>query len=126
MIRFILTAGFILGALAVAAGAAGAHGIKAHYPPGVVATYETAVRYMMFHALGLLAIGLSLFHTTERKLLSIAGIIMLAGICAFTAGLLGSAFLSTAWGHMAMVGGMTLIVSWILAAVGAATLKLGR
>lgn len=123
MIRFALIAGFLLGALSVAAGAAGAHAIKASVTPGVIHTYETAVRYMMFHALGLIAIGLTMLHTPQRKLLTIAAIVMFTGTLALTTGLLGSAFLAPSWGHLAMLGGMSLIVSWILAALGAAKAK---
>lgn len=119
MTRFILTAGFALGALSVAAGAAGAHAIKAAYPPGVVHTYEVAVRYLMAHALALICIGILTKLCPTSRWLKVAAGVMLAGIIAFTAGLLGSAFHSKAWGHVAMVGGMTLIPSWIIAAVGA-------
>jgi uncharacterized membrane protein YgdD (TMEM256/DUF423 family) len=120
LIRFTLLSGYLLAAISVIAGAAGAHAIKATVAPGVMHNYETAVRYIMFHALGLLAIGLTMLHTHHRLWLNIASVIMFLGTCLFTAGLLGSAFLSKSWGHVAMVGGMSLILSWILAAVGAA------
>ena len=52
--RFALRAGALLGALAVAAGAFGAHALKDRLDAGDLAIFETAVRYQMYHALALL------------------------------------------------------------------------
>jgi hypothetical protein len=56
--RFWLVAGAVLAALGVAAGAFGAHALRARLGPSDLVTFETAVRYQMYHALGLLLTGL--------------------------------------------------------------------
>src|SRR5262244_2335421 len=46
--------GGVLGALAVAAGAFGAHALRGRLDPAAMGTFETAVRYQLVHALALL------------------------------------------------------------------------
>ncbi len=58
MSRSILSTAAILGALAVILGAFGAHGLKSLVPPESVSTFETGVRYHMYHVFALLATGL--------------------------------------------------------------------
>lgn len=53
-----LMLGAINGGLAVAAGAFAAHGLKPRLAPEMLAVFETAARYHMYHALALLAVGL--------------------------------------------------------------------
>lgn len=55
---FALGAGFAF--LGVALGAFGAHGLRGTLTPGDMATFETAVRYQLVHALGLLAAACAL------------------------------------------------------------------
>ena len=55
--RFFFACGALLAGLAVAAGAFGAHALRAVLSPAALATFETAVRYQTVHALALLAIG---------------------------------------------------------------------
>ncbi|MEM7034247.1 MAG: DUF423 domain-containing protein, partial [Chloroflexota bacterium] len=59
MDRIFTIIGAIYGLLAVGTGAFGAHALKAHFAafPGLEATFETAVRYHFYHALGLLFIA---------------------------------------------------------------------
>src|SRR5438445_10754121 len=46
--------GSVLGALAVAAGAFGAHALRGRLDPSAMATFETAVRYHLIHAVAVL------------------------------------------------------------------------
>src|SRR5512143_2570471 len=55
MERTFLSLGALSGLIAVAAGAFGAHALKARLPADLLAVFETGARYQMFHALGLLA-----------------------------------------------------------------------
>ena len=60
--RRLIFAGSILAALSVLFGAFGAHGLKARLSFEYLAIFETAVRYQMYHALGLVLMGISGFH----------------------------------------------------------------
>ncbi len=59
MHRTFLVIGFALGLAGVAAGAFGAHGLRDALGPQRLATFETAVRYQMYHALALVGVGLA-------------------------------------------------------------------
>ena len=49
--------GALSAAIAVAAGAFGAHALKGHLSPDDLAVFETSARYQMYHALALLAVA---------------------------------------------------------------------
>jgi uncharacterized membrane protein YgdD (TMEM256/DUF423 family) len=53
--HLFLRLGAVLAGLAVGLGAFAAHGMKAHYDAQALQTFETGVRYQMYHALALLA-----------------------------------------------------------------------
>src|SRR5574340_308211 len=55
MERLLLVAGAISAAISVAAGAFGAHALKARLAPDLLAVFHTGAQYQMYHALGLLA-----------------------------------------------------------------------
>jgi len=57
--RVFLAAGGIAGFAAVALGAFGAHALKGRLSPEMFAVWHTAVEYHVFHALGMLAVGLT-------------------------------------------------------------------
>ena len=57
MPRTFLALGAVSAFLAVAAGAFGAHALRARLSPADLATFETAARYQMYHALALLAVA---------------------------------------------------------------------
>jgi uncharacterized membrane protein YgdD (TMEM256/DUF423 family) len=113
--------GAVNGALAVALGAFGAHGLKTMVESGqitaeMLATFETAVRYQMYHALALVAIGvLTRGNSGAGKL---AGVAFLTGIVIFSGMLY--AYVLTGIKVFAMIvpiGGVSLIVGWIALAV---------
>ena len=57
--KIFIAAGAIAAFLAVALGAFGAHALRERLPPDLLAIYHTGVEYHFWHALGLLAIGLT-------------------------------------------------------------------
>jgi len=70
--------------IAVAAGAFGAHGLKARVTPEALAVFETGARYHMYHALALLAVGWAATRwpgsgTTAAGWLFVAGIVLFSG-----------------------------------------------
>jgi uncharacterized membrane protein YgdD (TMEM256/DUF423 family) len=111
--------GSLLAALAVGLGALGAHALKSQLSAEQLATYHTAVQYQMYHAIGLILVGLlGLYH--RSRWFDAAGWSMLIGIILFS-GLL-YAWVATGqrfFVHLVPVGGVAFIIGWVLMAVGA-------
>ena len=75
--------GGVLAALAVGLGALGAHALKSQLEPQQLETYHTAVQYQMYHAIGLVLVGLlGLYH--RSRWFDGAGWSMLVGIVLFS------------------------------------------
>lgn len=105
--------GAALAAGAVALGAFGAHGLEPTLTPGRMATFETAVRYHMWHALGLMLLSFS--SRTPRT----ASVLMLIGTLLFSGSLYALVFTGVGvWGAVAPLGGVTLIAGWLLTGWG--------
>ena len=105
--------GAILGGLAVALGAFGAHGLEDHLArENQTANYETAVRYQMYHALALVLVG-ALGGRRPAKALRVAGWCFTGGVIVFCGALYGIALARVSQlGMVAPVGGMLLIAGW--------------
>ena len=111
--------GAILAALAVGLGAFGAHALKGQLSAEQLATYHTAVQYQMYHAIGLLLVGLLGMYERSRWFDG-AGWLMLVGIILFSGFLY--AWLATGrrgFVHPVPVGGVAFIIAWVLMAIGA-------
>ncbi|MFJ7639630.1 DUF423 domain-containing protein [Peribacillus sp. NPDC097264] len=113
----------ILGALnafiAVALGAFGAHGLEGKIPDKYLATWNTAVDYQMFHAAGLLVIGLLAGKITS-PLINWSGWMMFIGIIIFS----GSLFVLSVTqikvlGAITPIGGVSFLAAWILMIIAA-------
>ena len=117
MARFWFLAGSLLGGIGVAAGAFGAHGLKAHFEAnGQAANWETAVRYGLFHALAMLVVAVaSALPITAvcRRRLRVSGACFLAGTLIFS-GLLAILALTgiRILGAVEPVGGVLLLAGW--------------
>ncbi len=115
--KFILS-GAILAMLGVMIGAFGAHALKPILEAnGRVDTFETAVKYHFYHALGLLFLGL-LSHLRPSKWLNYAGNCLLAGVIIFS----GSLYLLclsgiTFLGAITPIGGVCMIAGWLLVVI---------
>lgn len=125
---FWLRAGAILGGLAVAAGAFGAHGLRGQLASGriterMLENFETAARYQMYHALALLAVGLvarRLDESGARGPITVAGWGFLIGIVIFCGTLYGIGLGGPRWlGAITPIGGLALIAGWLALAVAA-------
>jgi uncharacterized membrane protein YgdD (TMEM256/DUF423 family) len=104
-------------ALATALGAFGAHALKAHLSQDKLLVYETAVRYHLIHALGLLAIGV-LMRSLDGELLRWSATLVLVGIVLFSGSLYWLTFGAPRLvGIVTPIGGLALIAGWILFAV---------
>ena len=117
---WLLTAA-VLGGLAVACGAFGAHGLKARFAADdpMLANWETAARYQMYHALALLVVGLLAVRAPSRCL-TFAGLSMTLGTVVFS-GCLYALVLTgeRRLGAVVPVGGVFMIVGWVLLAIAA-------
>ena len=113
-----LATGAVLGGLAVILGAFGAHGLKTRVEPDLLVVFETGVRYHMYHALALLAVGLAAAQRTNSWL-GAAGWLFLAGIAVFSGSLYLTTFTGARWlGAITPIGGVALILGWAALAVG--------
>jgi uncharacterized membrane protein YgdD (TMEM256/DUF423 family) len=103
----------ILGFLAVALGAFGAHALKPILlANGRVDTFELAVRYHFFHTLAIL--GLAAF-AEQKPALRIAAIFFAIGILIFSGSLYVLSITNITWlGAITPVGGVCLLTGWAM------------
>lgn len=117
MSRTFLTLGAINAMLCVLLGAFGAHALKARLAPELLTTWQTAVQYHFFHALGLLVIGLWLRHTPHAKGIVWSGWLMLVGVLLFSGSLYALCLTGVrGLGAITPLGGVAFIAAWGLAA----------
>ena len=113
--KLIITAA-ILGIIAIILGAFGAHALKKVLSVEQLATFETGVRYQMYHALFLLFIGLLDNVTEKRKktifLLVVFGVILFSGSIYLLATNDLTAFDFKTIGFLTPIGGLLLIMAW--------------
>jgi uncharacterized membrane protein YgdD (TMEM256/DUF423 family) len=107
---FWVAVGAVNALLAVAAGAFGAHGLKSRLSTDLLAVFETGARYHMYHALGLLAVGLLAARGTQA---AVAGWAMTAGIVLFSGSLYALALTGVrGLGAITPLGGVAFMVGW--------------
>lgn len=110
--------GLILGVSAVILGAFGAHGLKEVLNPESLLSYETGVRYQIYHAFLLLIIANNSIISQKNK--NIVFYMILVGVLLFsgsiylltTLPLLGVSFKS--FGFLTPIGGVFLILAWLV------------
>ncbi len=114
MRTFVLFAA-IFGALGVALGAFGAHGLAGYFAdnPAAEATFETAVRYHLIHAVALLGAAWARERFPSRWT-RYAGWLFVAGILLFSGSLYLLSLLNLRFmGAVAPLGGASLIAGWL-------------
>ena len=124
--KYFISIAAFLGALTVALGAFGAHALKAVLSPAALITYETAVRYQMYHVVALLITGILMNKAEspkQQKLLNRAGLFFIDGIVLFSGSLyfiVAKPFLGIEglpWvGVITPMGGLLWIIAWVLLA----------
>ena len=110
-----LRIGALLGSLGVLLGAFGAHGLKGHLSETDLAIWDTAVRYLLWHAL-----ALCLCATLARSGLATgtASIAFVAGCALFSGSLLLLVLTGQRWlGAVTPFGGACLIGGWVALAL---------
>jgi len=119
---FLITAS-ILGAVAVALGAFGAHGLKEKVNEYTLGIFETAVKYQFYHVFALLAVGI-LFQTFNSTWMLWSGRMFITGTIFFSGSLyLLTFFLANGnenmkWlGAITPIGGLCFIAGWLCMAI---------
>jgi len=125
-----LAIGALLGAIGVALGAYGAHGLGGFLETKLgytgddlhhrLAIFETAVHYQMLHAIALVLVGLALTHN-DCKCWRFSAWAFLVGVVIFCGLLKVLTFADPKWnwlGAIVPIGGVSLIVGWVAFAVG--------
>ena len=118
MEKFVLIIAGIYGAFSVLLGAFGAHALKKILDENALQSFETGVRYLMYHALLLLFLALHFDFSRESETWTVS--LIMIGVFLFSFSIFGLVlgkyknipvkFL----GPVTPLGGMMLLIGWIL------------
>lgn len=118
MARLFLLVASVLGALSVAGGAFGAHALKGQLTETALNSFETGVRYQMYHALALLGIAMLAKQNPEVSLFTTAGWCFIAGVVLFSGSLYGLSLAGIkAFGPVTPLGGVAFMAGWVCLAI---------
>src|ERR1041384_559964 len=109
--RLFLALGAFFALAGVAMGAFGAHALSGRLTPDRLAIYETAARYQMYHAFGMMAVGLA----TARwgSIASASGWSFVIGTLIFCGSLYALALGAPRWfGAITPIGGLAFMIGW--------------
>lgn len=110
--RLFAVLGAFSGFVSVAAGAFGAHALRARLTPDLLAVFETGARYQMYHALGLLAVAW-LAGRFPVPQVTWAGWLFVAGTVLFSGSLYALAITGVrALGAVTPFGGVAFLAGW--------------
>lgn len=125
MTRIFLFIAALLGSLAVAAGAFGAHALREKLSTRAIEIFETGSRYQMYHALALLLVALLLSRAEAgQSTLVAAGVAFIVGVVIFSGSLYALSLTGIKWlGAITPFGGVAFILGWGCLAVAAWTFK---
>ena len=119
MDRLFVTVAALSGLIAVAAGAFGAHALRERLSPEYLAVFETAARYQMYHALGLIAAG---WASTRwpGPVVQWSGWLFIIGTVLFSGSLYALALSGVRWlGAITPLGGLAFMAGWLCLALSA-------
>ena len=109
-----IIAGSFFAALAVIFGAFGAHGLKSKVSPEDLIIFETGVRYQMYHALGLVLLGL-MGMSTSFSISQLPALFFVIGIIIFSGTLYLIPLTGIRWlGAITPIGGIAFIAGWFM------------
>lgn len=126
MKEIVLVCGGIYGALAVIFGAFGAHGLKKILNPEQLKSFETGVKYQMYHALLLIMMGMIFPFTGFSQ--NLMGWFIILGVIFFSFSIYGLVLSASKGRKMAFLGpvtplgGLLLVMGWILFTVNVAAI----
>jgi uncharacterized membrane protein YgdD (TMEM256/DUF423 family) len=117
--RTFAVAGALLAFAGVAAGAFGAHALKARLAPDALTVFETGVRYHLMHALALFAVAWIASEWPSRAA-RISGWLFVAGVVLFSGSLYVLALTGErTFGAITPIGGVCLLAGWLSLACAA-------
>jgi uncharacterized membrane protein YgdD (TMEM256/DUF423 family) len=132
--RLYLLVSAISGLLSVALGAFGAHGLQSFVSPGMLAAFQTGVKYQLMHTIVLLVLATLLLVANTgpvvTKYLKVSANFMVIGIMLFSGSLYTMTFMSAVggfptWlGPITPIGGLAFIMGWIFLMVAALKLPI--
>lgn len=121
--RLFMILGGVFAFLGVAAGAFGAHGLRDIIPVQYLQTFETGVRYQMYHAFGLFLTGWTLDRYSDTYF-RFAGWMFTIGIVLFSGSLYLLSLTGYGWfGAVTPFGGVSFLAGWFLFVVGFLSLR---
>jgi len=125
MIRILISLGAFACALAVAAGAFGAHGLRGRLSSDSLELWETAARYLIYGGFGTILAGLAALHAAGHTGQSAAAgspgawaaVFLLAGSVLFSGTVFALALGAPRWlGAVTPLGGLLVILGFLLLA----------
>lgn len=118
MTRLAIILGASNAALAIIFGAFAAHALENSLSERMLSVFNTAVDYHLYHAIGLIILGLLFQHCGESKLIRTSIFTMLAGILLFSGSLYILSLTGMNWlGLITPLGGLAFILSWLMVAI---------
>lgn len=124
--KSIISLGAALAGIAVILGAFGAHALKQILPAEQIITFETGVRYQMYHSIALILVGFLLNEQRNRSLIW-AAYCFITSILLFSGSLYALALLKAngqvglgGLGVLTPIGGVFFISGWALMSIGVA------
>lgn len=118
MSKKVISTATLLGMIAIILGAFGAHALKKVLSTEELVTFETGVRYQMYHALFLLFIGIStsLSEKSQKIIyyLTVSGVFLFSGSIYFLATNSLTSFDFKKIGFITPIGGVLLISAWVV------------
>jgi uncharacterized membrane protein YgdD (TMEM256/DUF423 family) len=121
--RLLYICAGITGFVGVALGAFAAHGLKARLDPDMLAVFDTAVRYHMYHVFAIVAAAWA-WARWQRRAFAVAGWLFAAGIVIFSGSLYLLALSGVRWlGAVTPLGGVTFLAGWLCLGLGALRAK---
>ena len=110
--RLFFASGALLALLSVAAGAFAAHGLKSRLSPEMLATFELAARYQMYHAFALMLCAFA-WVRWPGSAVAVAGTLFFAGIVLFSGSLSVLSLSGVRWlGAVTPLGGTAWLIAW--------------
>lgn len=114
-----LLAGSLLAMLAVIFGAFGAHYLKTIFTPELLSSFETGVKYQMYHSVALLVLGL--YAQVSSQSVKVIFGLFLAGIILFSGSIYLLCLLKSnlqiglgGLGVLTPIGGLLFISAWVV------------
>lgn len=111
--RLAWTSGAIFGLLGVIAGALGAHALQGQLAESQLQSFETAVRFQMYHALLLIIIG-NAYQSKPTRSWKAAALLIILGTIAFSGSIYLLVLYNSPVGIITPIGGVLLIMGWAM------------